>query len=219
MLNTEILRILSPLSAPWCGWTMLALLLFAILSEMLQPGIIRQAPESLLSQNDRTYKESPDTFFGQLFITLFRIGTLGMALCLCVCPDGSFRFAVYAAICGLILAVILLKMLCNILIDSVFQLSRRFGKAYEHYANIATLAALTLYPLLLLHLHFSSVFSAQWILGIVAALFVLLWLYRSARQFVRSPLAILYLLVYITTLECLPFAALYLLSDKTISIL
>lgn len=215
----EIAHIISPMSAPWCGWTMLVLLLCAIVSEWLQPGIITQAHESLIAKTDRTYKESPNTFLGQMLISVFRIGTIAMALCLCVYKGTGFSFAAFAVICGLVVALLLLKMLFNRIIDYTFALSRRFGEAYELYADIVTLAAVALYPIVLAMLRIGTPLLAQWGTGIVAVLFLGMWIYRSARLYIVSPIAVVYLTLYIGTLEVLPIASLYVLSDKMIAIL
>lgn len=101
---------------------MLGLLLCAILSEWFQPGIITQAHESLLAKTERTYKESPNTFLGQFLISLLRIGTISMALCLCVYQGAGFSFIAFGAVCGLTVAVMLVKMLFNVAIDYAFSL-------------------------------------------------------------------------------------------------
>jgi len=218
MLNAAP-HIISPLSAPWCGWMMLGLLLCAILSEWLQPGVISQAHESLIAKTDRTYKESPNTFFGQFLIALFRIGTIAMALCLCVYQGAGFSFAAFGAVCGLVVAVLMLKMLLNIALDYTFSLSRRFGGAFDIYANITTLAVIALYPIVLVMLRIGDPLIAQWTTGIVALLFIGMWVYRSARIYLVSIRAVIYLIAYIATLEVLPMAVLYVLSAKMISFL
>ena len=68
---------------------MLGLLLCAVLSEALQPGVITQAATSYMARAERTYKAAPNNFFGQLLITLFRIGTWSMALFLCFYTEGN----------------------------------------------------------------------------------------------------------------------------------
>ena len=208
---------MSPLSAPWCGWTMLVLLLFAVLSEWLQPGVIAQSPVSILVRAERTYKDAPTSVMAQILITLFRIGTLAMLICLYLCESGSFPFAAFMAVSGIILGVLIAKMLCNILLDYTFQLSRQFGEIYEHYSNLLTLTVVALYPVLLLFLHIGSAASYRWLLIITGGVFLLLWLFRSAQQYIRTPIAILYMLVYTLTLEVLPMAGLIYLSAKTIS--
>lgn len=212
-------HIISSLNSPWCAWTMLILLLCGILSEWFQPGVISQAHNSLVVRNDRIYKESPANFLGQLFVSLFRLGTFAMALYLCQAPGQNIAYPVFWIICGLVLTVFLVKMLCNSLIDYTFMLSQRFGAQYEHYGNLFTLVAMILYPMMLILLHVSSPIVTRWICGIVIVLFILVWAYRIIRTYVTSPGAVVYMLLYICTLEILPFAGLAYLSAKTISVL
>lgn len=219
MLKAEIAHIISMANAPWYGWTMLVLLLCGVLAEFSQPGIVTQAPGSLFARADRTYKKSPDTFGGQLLITLFRIGTPAMALCLCLCTGGHAPFRAFWAFCGIILAMIVVKMLCNTLLNYTFMLNRLYEEAYEHYGNLTTLAAVILYPLLLILVAVDNLLVTQWAIGIVAVLFILIWAYRSARMYIVSPIAVLYLAIYIASLEIMPMATVYYLSNQLISIL
>ena len=214
-----IAHIFSSVNAPWCAWTMFGLLLCVILSEWFQPGVVSQAHLSLVVRNDRLYKEAPANFMGQFLVSLFRIGTLALALCLCWAPENQFSFGAFGVISGLIIAVCLVKMLCNTIADYTFTLSRRFGAPYEHYGNLFTLVALVLYPVLLLLLRCASPLAARWCLGIIMSIFLLLWIYRTMRTYITTPVAMLYVLVYICTLEILPFVGLAYLSAKTISIL
>ena len=52
-----VTHIYTLLSAPWCAWTMLSLLLFAFLAEVFQPGIVTQSPSVVFSRGDRVYKD------------------------------------------------------------------------------------------------------------------------------------------------------------------
>ena len=196
---------------------MFGLLLCAVLAEVSQPGVITQAYTSLTAFTERVYKESPATLFGQVFITVFRLGTIAMALCLCFPAENHFSVTAYWAVVGVVLAVVLLKMLCNVLLDFTFELSRRFDTPYEHYANITTLASLLLYPVVLAVIRIGSLPMARWAVGSVAVLFVLMWCYRTFRTYTVSPMALLYLLLYHITLELLPMAGLAYLSAKTIT--
>ena len=198
---------------------MLALMVCALLAELSQPGIITQAPASLFSRTDRNYKDSPVTFFGQFFITLFRVGTLSMALCTCLYDGVHCSMAEFGAVCGVALAVLLVKMGCNLFLDYTFSFSRRAASPYEHYGNIATIAMGVLFFAELAVMRFGDVEAAIWVFWSVAALFVLMWVYRSWRLFAESPQSIIYVLLYAATLEVLPLAGLYYLSEKTISLI
>ena len=207
------------LSAPWSGWTMMVLLICAVLSEWFQPGVIVQSPASLFARTDRTYKESPTNFMGQLLITVFRIGTIAMALSLCFCPNGHAPFAAFWVSCGWIVAALCIKLLCAVLIDYTFALNRRFGSVYEPYGDLITLGTIILYPIVLIMLHYGTPFIAQWVVGVWTIVLLVVWGVRCARIYLVSPLAMFYIIVYVATLEILPIAGLTYLSAKTIILL
>lgn len=219
MLNTELSHIISPMSAPWSGWTLLVLFLCAVLGEFMQPGIITQATTSLWAKTDRTYKSAPPNTVGQLLISVFRFGTLSMAICMSLYTGGSFSFVAFSAVCGLVFAVLIIKMLCNRLLDYTFMLSRRFMPIYEQFANIATIASCILYPGLLVLLRIGRPEYSIWVLGIITILFLVMIIYRLVRTYIQSLAAFVYVALYVATLEILPLAALYYISAKTISIL
>ena len=196
---------------------MLALLLFGIMAELFQPGVITQAKSSLSAQGDRLYKESPNTFVGQLMITLFRLGVITMAVYLCCDRTERFSFTGFWVIFGIVLGVSVVKMLMNIGTDYTFRLSKQFGNGYEHYGNILTLGTLLLYPVVLVLMRFGEPVLNRWIIGGIGVLFIATWIYCAFRQFVHSLRAILYLLVYIATVEILPWMFVYMLSNQIIS--
>jgi len=198
---------------------MLVLLFCAVLAEWFQPGVIMQSPSGLLARTDRTYKESPTNFMGQLLISIFRIGTPAMALCLCFCKPDHAPFAAFWAVCGLIVAVLLLKMLCSVLLNYTFALSSRFDNPFEAYGNIATLGATALYPAVLILMHVPNPVASQWVTGILSVLYLLAVAYRAVRTYMVSLVSVLYLVLYVATLEVLPMALLIYLSAKTITIL
>ena len=212
-------HIISPVSTAWCGWMMLALLLLAILSEWLQPGIISQAHQSLVARTERTYKDAPVNTTGQLLLSLFRIGTIAMGICLCLQTEGGMSIVSFGVVCALVLAVLVVKMLCNMLLDYTFMLRRRFASPVEHYSNIVTLVTVVLYPALLLLIPFGTPSACRWALAAAAVLFTVLWFYRSSRIYVNSPMAVVYLVIYNCTLEVLPLAVLYGLSAKMLSVI
>ena len=207
------------MSASWCSWIMLGILLCAVLSEYFQPGVIVQAKNSLMAQTDRLYKESPANFMGQLLIGMFRLGTISMAMYLLCANDHVFSFKGFWVVYGLVLAVLGVKMISHVCVDYTFGISHRFGAMYEHYGNIVTLVTLILYPIVLVLLRIDHPELNKWLIGGVAVLFFILWLYRSWRQFVQHPAAIPYLIIYLCTLEIFPLALLYIVCEQTIAIL
>lgn len=198
---------------------MLLLLFCALLSEWLQPGVLTQSAASLFAKTNRTYKDSPVTFMGQLLVTLFRVGTIAMALCLCFCSATYAPFSAFGVACGWVLAALLLKMVCAWLLNYTFSLDRRFGAVYEPYGDLFTVGCLALYPAVLILLHFGTPRIACWVFGIWVALLIGIWLIRCLRVYLVKPMALVYLLLYIMTMEILPMAGLAYVSAKTITLL
>ena len=198
---------------------MLWLLISGALSEMIQPGIIRNAFSRLNTRADRTYKESTNTFLGQLMLSVFRIGTLGMALYFSVYTGGTFSIVTFFAICGLILVMWSLIWLINGLLGYTFSLRLRGDAAREHYSNMVTLATIILYPTTLIMMHVGSAIATLVTVSLVIIGFIALWLYRTWGLLVSSFAGALYMMMYIVTLEVLPFTLLYYLSAKIANIL
>lgn len=206
-------HILTPWSASWWGWTMFLLLLCGIASEFMQPGVISQAHRSLLSHNERTYKDA------QLLVTLFRTGTIAMGISLCVYSGGELSFTAYAAVIGAIFGTMLLKRICNGLLGYTFMLSQRSAPVYEQYGDLTTICACLLYPAILVAVHLGSIHAVRWICAAVAVLFLVVWTYRVGRTYACSPAALLYIALYIGTLEILPMGGLLYLSSIMITTL
>ena len=198
-------------SAGWCGWLLLALGICAVIGEVFQPGVISSASESLFAPSNRTYKQAPDNFPGQLLLTLFRVGIPAMALCLFI---DVHSMAAYGVAVAMIVALLLVKMVCNQLSDYTFHLRVAAGGVRTHYANIGTLSSLVIYVCLLVLLQVGSANVNRWVLGLCALLFVGMVTYRLARIYVNDLRTILYLGIYIMTLEVLPLCALVVITSQ-----
>ena len=209
-------HISSLLTATWNGWWMLGLLLSAIISEVVQPGAVTNASSSVTTMANRTYHLAPHNFFGQLFISIFRIGTFTMALCMSFYTTGVFKFRNYMLIFGVALAFILVKMLLNKILEFAFSLHRRNEAAYEHYANLYTVTMLVFYPCELVLIHWYNVVVNRWVFGILLALSGLAWVVRCCRMYITKPADIFYVLLYNMTLEALPLCGVVYITSKLI---
>lgn len=213
----SVAHIVSLVSAPWCGWTLLVLLLCAVLGEYMQPGIITQAYTTLIAHTDRTYKEAPVNIQGQVLVGLFRIGTLALAVSMCIPTGGTFTFGMFAIVCGWVIAMLLVKTVIHALLDYTFQFSHHFPQANSQYNDIATLATCILYPGVLLATRIGDETISWWVFGIITGLFIIMCAYRMALHFIRSLATLLYVVVYICTMEVLPIGALLYFSSITIA--
>ena len=195
---------------------MFYLLFCAVMSEVVQPGILTGALVSLSSRSNRTYHVAPHNVSGQFFISSFRIGTLAMALCMCFYTNGDFSFVSYLLVCALVLGCIVTKMVMNVTVDYAFSITRKYGSGYEHYANIFTLMMLAIYPAELLLSRWYDVSINRWVFGLLFVTFNMIWLVRCLRMCIGSLPAIFYTIIFYLTAEVLPMVFLVYVTAKTI---
>ena len=200
-------RILTSATAPWCGWMMLAMLICMVLAEVCQPGVVKSAPAAILAPAERTYKESPNNFLGQFFSAVYQIGLAAMAIYVIIPSNVPFLMGKWLILCGIVLAVLLVKMLLNVLLDYAFEFSKHFASPYEQYSSVATTVCMLLYPSLLLLFRLGSTVAATWVIGVIVTAFVLLVSFRLMRTYLISFPSMIFILLYIATMEIIPVAA------------
>lgn len=195
---------------------MLGLPICAILAGVFQPVVIRQGFVSLFSKVERSYNDSPMNYIGQALLFVFRAGILGMAIYLFTynsqlamhANSGEFLFSRYMTIMGAVAAMEVVKYLVSLLLNYTFQLSRQFATLFAHYTYVSTSICCVLYPLLLLIIYFGS--QALTTIGLCVMMSVcwLVLFIKWIRVFFTSIPSVIYVLLYILTIEVLPLLTL-----------
>ena len=195
---------------------MLGLPICAILAGVFQPAVIRQGFVSLFSKVERSYNDSPMNYVGQVLLFVFRAGIVGMAIYLFTynshlathTADGEFLFSRYMTIMGAVAATEIVKYLVSLLLNYTFQLSRQFATLFAHYTYVSTSICCVLYPLLLLIIYFGS--QALTTIGLCVMMSVcwLVLFIKWIRVFFTSIPSVIYVLLYILTIEVLPLLTL-----------
>ena len=224
-------HILSPGSAPWVGWTMLLLAVIAVLSELMQPGVLSGSFALVFSKVERTYHDPHRNIPGQLCINVFRIGTFALALYLfCYVggtlslghwevqflTDKTFLFRKYLLVLLVVFGVDTVKYLLTLWVNYTFQISRRFTLISLHYNSLWTVINSAFYLLLLVLLPVDSpkiIFWSFLALCIVALVLIgVKWL----RVFYSGLPSLLYIALYLLTLEVLPLLAMVACAEEVI---
>lgn len=195
---------------------MLGLLVCAILAGVFQPAVIRQGFVSLFSKVERSYNDSPMNYIGQALLFVFRAGIVGMAIYLFTynsqlamhANSSEFLFSRYMTIMGAVAAMEVVKYLVSLLLNYTFQLSRQFATLFAHYTYVSTSICCVLYPLLLLIIYFGS--QALTTIGLCVMMSVcwLVLFIKWIRVFFTSIPSVIYVLLYILTIEVLPLLTL-----------
>lgn len=190
---------------------MLGLLGCAALAELFQPAVIRQSFVNLFTKAERSYGDSPMQYVGQAWLFVFRIGVVSMAVQLLTYQGGAFGITRYLAIAGTLTGVEVLKYAVCLLLNYTFRFPHRFDTLFAHYTYVNTTVCCVLYPLLLLIIRLDVPLFSTVSLCVAAGAFVLLLIVKLLRVFLKDALSFVYILLYILTIEVLPFLAIIVL--------
>ena len=193
-----ISRISSPVSESWVAWVLLLLVVLWLLNSMFVPEI-SMVFRGLFSRGERTYSSSG----GQLQYTTwgFRVGLVAILVQMLLVKGDGFAFADYGIIFGIMSLAYLAQELLIRLVGVVFLPHRVLEGALDQriLINNALCGALPLVVLL----------SGKEYVGIIV-LFVLILLYigilliKSMQLFYKNIMSIIYILLYIISLELIP---------------
>ncbi len=215
-------HILSPETAPWVSWTLLGLLLLGVLSELIQPGVLLGSFAMVFQKVERTYHDPHRNAMGQLCINLFRMGTFALAVYLfCYVggmlqvghwqvefvSDQEFRFSKYLLVLLVVFGVDTLKYLLTLWVNYTFQISRRFALITMHYDSLWTVICSGFFVMLLLLIPVDNTAVVFWSTIVWCGVAILLILFKWVRVFYSGPASLLYILLYVLTLEVLPIVA------------
>ena len=186
---------------------MFGLIICLLFAEWQRPGCVASAFRTTFSRLERMYGDSATSVVGSIFLNIFRIGTLALAVYMGTRDGNSGILARgYLFVLLLLLSVIMVKMFLGWLVSYTFELRRAKDVYLSHYDNLWTVLSILLYPLLLLYIHLSDNTVIPWLLLSIGAMFVLVVFVKMVMHFYRGAQTALYLALYMMTLEILPLA-------------
>ena len=193
-----ISRISSPVSESWVAWILFLLVVLWLLNSMFVPEI-SMVFRGLFSRGERTYLSNG----GQLQYTTwgFRVGVVALLVQMLLVKGEGFAFVDYGIIFGIMSLAYLVQELLIRLVGAVF-VSHRVLEGALDQRTLLNNALCGMLPLVVLS-------SRMERLGVVV-LFALLSLYigilliKSVQLFYKNILSILYISLYIISLELIP---------------
>lgn len=193
-----ISRISSPVSESWVAWILLLLVVLWLLNSMFVPEI-SLVFRGLFSRGERTYLSNG----GQLQYTTwgFRVGVVALLVQMLLVKGEGFAFVDYGIIFGIMSLAYLVQELLIRLVGAVF-VSHRVLEGALDQRTLLNNALCGMLPLVVLS-------SRMERLGVIV-LFALLSLYigilliKSVQLFYKNILSILYISLYIISLEFIP---------------
>ena len=141
-------------------------------------------------------------------MNIFRIGTFAMALYLYAYRAGDFRFTTYMLVVAWVLGIDVIKLAASALVNYTFRISKRFTLISTHYNNLWTVICCGFYVALLFLINIDNAEVTKWLLFALAVAAIVLILIKWIRIFYTDLRSLLYIALYILTLEILPMLVL-----------
>ena len=193
-----ITRISSPMTESWFAWLFFAFFVFWVSKGMFlaEASLVFRG---LFSKGERSYVGNTGL---QYLTTLYRAGIMALLIYMLIHVTGEFTFINYSIVLGVILAAILTQNLLTRLVGLVFLSNRMLEGALEQRRLIGDVLC-GLIPLAIMLLYMIPACNMVVVI-ILSLLYVGMILVKSIQLFYNNLLSVLYVLLYITSLEVIP---------------
>ena len=193
-----ITRISSPMTESWFAWLFFAFFVFWVSKGMFlaEASLVFRG---LFSKGERSYVGNTGL---QYLTTLYRAGIMALLIYMLIHVTGEFTFINYSIVLGVILAAILTQNLLTRLVGLVFLSNRMLDGALEQRRLIGDVLC-GLIPLAIMLLYMIPACNMVVVI-VLSLLYVGMILVKSIQLFYNNLLSVLYVLLYITSLEVIP---------------
>lgn len=200
-------RISSPLSEPWCTWVLFLLALILGWAIQRQPALLRIAWQSSLARTGRNYSDAAVDTLTLVLTLVFRLGCVALTLDTLFYDGEQFAFVDFVWTALLLLSIELVRMLLSALVGYTFDLPFSFQLGYIQYTYLWLLTSL---PLLIIDAIciYAGTHGLTYVLLAMVAFFMLTAMtIKSVRTCMTHWASLLYILLYILSLEVIPMLA------------
>ena len=197
---------ISDLQSPWLMWLLMALLVSIAWAYYRQPAWIRSVTNVIGGKIERSYADTRLDYITLLLLIGFVLGTFATAAYV-LFAAAPFDVAKWGIAVGLTAVFMILKAVGLMWIEWTFNFAKRLAVSYTQYLQGYVLMSVALFVWTLLWLQFRSSQALMIALGIILALFMVLWFVKGMKL-IHKPVSVLYILIFIVAGEFLPIVAL-----------
>ena len=193
------------MSATWGSWVMLILLLILIFNRFFIEDIAIVF-RGLFSKSERLYLDS--SWQRDISAWVYRVGIVSFVIYLSIAQQMSeFAFEGFLKVLGCVGVLMFLQEMLERFVGVVFLSPRQQEPIFKQRICICNSISAILWLCVLLIQWIDSVVLTNVVCCIVAGVFLLLVLLKSIQLLYKKMLSILYILLYIISLEVVPLVA------------
>ena len=194
----------------WLPWLLLGALLLLGFCCMMQPRYLQGLySNSLQSFSENSAEQIPSigAQAGQWLLNI--VLTASCAFIVMSVHERGLEARTWGVLLGIVAGIDIFRLIAAMLVTYTFRLTRMVGFAYIRYFSLRSLyTIILLIPILLLY-NTQMAETMMWMIIVLTGIFYLLLAIQWSKLFCSSPLDILFVIIYIATVEILPTALLY----------
>lgn len=200
-------RISSPLSEPWASWVLLFLVLTIGWAIQRQPALLRIAWQTSFARTGRNYSDAAVDTMAMVLTLLFRLGCMAFTLDILFYNGVEFAFTDYMWTTLILLGVEIVRLLISALVNYTFHLPFSFALGYIQYTHLWLLTSVPLLIINGISIYFGTSVYTNIMLGIAALFLLIAMTIKSIRTCMTHWASLIYILLYILSLEVVPIIA------------
>lgn len=197
-------RISSPMSESWTAWVLLVLMLLIGWAIQRQPALIRVAWQTTVSKSERSYSDAALDALALVMVMLFRLGTVALAFNVFFFNGVAFLFTDYLWTLLILLVAETIKAMVACFVNFTFNLPVPFGLSYIHYTNLWLLTCIPLWCFCCVCVYWANPLLTNVLMSLAVGILLLSLVVKGIRNYMNQLTSLLYILLYVLTVEVLP---------------
>lgn len=197
-------RISSPMSESWTAWVLLVLMLLIGWAIQRQPALIRVAWQTTVSKSERSYSDAALDALALVMVMLFRLGTVALAFNVFFFNGVAFLFTDYLWTLLILLVAETIKAMVAWFVNFTFNLPVPFGLSYIHYTNLWLLTCIPLWCFCCVCVYWANPLLTNVLMSLAVGILLLSLVVKGIRNYMNQLTSLLYILLYVLTVEVLP---------------
>lgn len=203
------LHITSELAVTWLPWLCLAMIMMVGLSCALQPQYLRGLMSNSFASFSSNAAEQIPSIGSQAAQWVFNSLVPAIVAFTLVADTAIYGAELISQLIVLSVLIDLARALTGIIVSYTFRLGKLASMAYMRYFSLRTVFSFVLFVIMLLLAATEASMGWLVLIGVNAAVYMLLLGIQWARLFCNSLLSVVSLITYILTVELLPTLLLF----------
>lgn len=185
-------------------WILLLIFVLFLVCEILQPHFVQDCFKALITRSERVFGDRSARFISKICLFAFKVMTLAYVLCLCKVHTAQETWLVYGRLLIVVLAFFVIRFIGYHVVNYTFELSQSYRINEHYYSSMELALCALLFPIAIVMTNLANTTIFSVIILLLVGIYILLYVTKTVRTFCDGIQSIIFVILYILTLEILP---------------